>query len=400
MLNNERDFGFSPSRLLLTGHRPTDLYLDTYFTQRTSRTRLTMGVAPTAWYNDAGGWTLGLRLREDYLGRFERNEAWASVATGWGAPDGRLDANGQLRLRNPVRLRAPLWGQTIAAGYAEGRVSADVGVERRFRTSVTDSTLRALGVTLAWMTVTAPRYLDPGYWDDAQHLELALSGRWRSARRAWPWRAVAMAAAGLQGGDSVRAGAYGRFTAEAAVRHPLGRRWTAGTRLFAGAVVGQGVVRQRLLYVAGADPVERYGSPFLRSEGSIFASPGFYYHAPGGAGVRGVDPHVASSTALGGSLEIEYALRHTRGAGLFSRVVLAAFGDAALADGEADPDGAGVSGIADAGVGLRMDQRVGRTSFQLRFDVPLWVSRPAQAQDDGPSGPVGFRWLVSLVPAF
>jgi hypothetical protein len=146
--------------------------------------------------------------------------------------------------------------------------------------------------------------------------------------------------------------------------------------------------------------VERFASPFLRSEGSLFTSPDLRYHAPGGAGVRGLEPHLAASTALGASVEAEYALVRTVGDGLVNRIALAAFWDGALADGDLDDDGTGLSAVGDAGLGLRIDNRIGRTRFQLRADFPLWVSRPALAQDAGPDSPVGFRWLVSLVPSF
>ncbi|HET9726206.1 MAG TPA: hypothetical protein VFP28_04760, partial [Gemmatimonadales bacterium] len=79
MLNNQHAFGFRPRWLVLTPNRPTQTYLDTYFTRQVARDRATLGWSPTAWYNDAGGWTFGGRLREDYLGRFEQNEAWASL---------------------------------------------------------------------------------------------------------------------------------------------------------------------------------------------------------------------------------------------------------------------------------------------------------------------------------
>lgn len=399
MLDNQRVFGFRPERLLLAPHRPSDLYLDSYFTRRTSRSQLTMGIAPTAWYNDAGGWTLGLRLREDYLGRFERHEAWASVATGWSAPNGRVDANAQLRLRNPTWLRAALWEQTAAVGYVEGRLAADLGVERRLRASVVDSALRAVGLSLAWMAVTAPRYLDDGFWDDAGHAELTLSGRMQGSGGASQWRTRVTAAAGLQYGDAVDGGGYGRFTAEAAGRRALGRRLGVGGRFFGGAVAGRSVVAQRKLYLAGADPVERFSSPFLRSEGSLFTSPDLRYHAPGGAGVRGLDPHVSASTVLGASLEVEYALVKRMGDALFSRIALAAFGDAAFADGQVRSGTSGLDLVADAGLGLRIDHRIGRTRFQTRVDMPFWVSRPALTHDaDGDV--VGFRWLLSLVPSF
>jgi hypothetical protein len=35
----------------------------------------------------------------------------------------------------------------------------------------------------------------------------------------------------------------------------------------------------------------------------------------------------------------------------------------------------------------------------MRLEIPLWVSRPALAQDDA-GGALGFRWIISLMPSF
>ena len=68
MLDNRKKLGFQ-----LFGSRPVDNYLDTWFSTPVHRDRLSNGVLPAVWYNDAGGITLGLRSRSDYFGRFERD---------------------------------------------------------------------------------------------------------------------------------------------------------------------------------------------------------------------------------------------------------------------------------------------------------------------------------------
>ncbi|HSR15449.1 MAG TPA: hypothetical protein VLL51_06830, partial [Gemmatimonadales bacterium] len=79
-----------------------------------------------------------------------------------------------------------------------------------------------------------------------------------------------------------------------------------------------------------------------------------------------------------------------------------AFGDGALADGDVDEAAAGdLVTVADAGVGLRVDHRIGATSFQTRLDLPLWVSRPGLAQDTHPGADrFGWRWTFSFSPPF
>ena len=51
----------------------SEIYFHPYFSTRHRRDRMTVGFHPTLWYNDAGGVTLGVRSRDDYLGRFEQN---------------------------------------------------------------------------------------------------------------------------------------------------------------------------------------------------------------------------------------------------------------------------------------------------------------------------------------
>ena len=155
---------------------PPSRYLDTYFTRRSLRNAKTLGVAPTVWYNDAGGWTFGLRGRTDYLDRFDLNEAWLAVSSGWGTDSGRVNPDLRLVLRNPVRLRATGVTQRLGLRWGEGRAGADLAVEKTFRHSLADRVERAAGLSLAWVTVTAPVYVDTTQYDDAGTVELTATG--------------------------------------------------------------------------------------------------------------------------------------------------------------------------------------------------------------------------------
>ena len=96
MLNNRKRLGFSASSLVapVAG---SEIYFHRYFSTRSRRDRMTVGVQPTVWYNDAGGVTLGVRRRDDYFGRFEQNATWISRSTGWGSDDDVKD----LRFQDP-----------------------------------------------------------------------------------------------------------------------------------------------------------------------------------------------------------------------------------------------------------------------------------------------------------
>ncbi|MGH7702656.1 MAG: hypothetical protein ACREMO_06155, partial [Gemmatimonadales bacterium] len=163
------------------------------------------------------------------------------------------------------------------------------------------------------------------------------------------------------------------------------------------------LLKQRQVFLAGADPYQQLYTPFLRSRGAPLVGSDFNYHSPGGAGVRGLDSHLSGSQAYALGAELERQLFRRPSGGVFGLVNLAGFGDLALANGDV---GGGLSGgtlraVGDAGLGVRAEHRIGDTRFVTRFDFPLYVSRPLQAQDRGPgSNRFGFRWTFSFEPAF
>jgi len=88
---------------------------------------------------------------------------------------------------------------------------------------------------------------------------------------------------------------------------------------------------------------------------------------------------------------------------LFSRIALAAFTDLSHAiGGSAQPLlGDRIRFLGDAGVGLRAEHRIGDTRFMTRLDLPLFVSRPALAQDrEAGDDQLAFRWMFSFQPEF
>lgn len=402
MLNNRKKFGFRPGWLLLTPQRPRELYIDTYLARRSARDRVTVGLAPTIWYNDEGGWTFGWRLREDYLGRFELNELWGAFTTGWGTPELSNRVQGRLRLRNPVWLRGAGWSQEVVVALEEGRALGRVAVTRQFRSRVTDRTWRSIGIALQWLEVTEPDYTDPGYYDDAGTGEVTLTGRFARPSGPFPLELRADLAGGWawpKRGSAVQRAAYGRVTVAASGRSSAERTVSVGGRLYAGAVFGADPIpRQRRIPLGGADPYQRFDSPFLRSRGSLLS--GRRYHVPGGAGVRGLDPRLSGSHVLGAGTELELAVRKRPAPGLLGRVAVAAFADLAFADGDLDLGGGRLRSVGDAGLGLRVTHRLGDTRFMTRLDFPLWVSRPALAADTGPDRRFGFRWAVSFDPSW
>ncbi len=399
MLNNRRRFGGG----LLP---PMEMYLGGYFGRRSRRDALTLGVAPTAWYNQEGGWTLGLRGRTDYLGRFDLDEAYLTMSTGWSADPapGRVDVNASVRLSNPTWLRHPGLTEWIGGAWVEGRAAAGIGIEKSLQRSLADSAVRTVGLSLEWLTVRTPAYVDPAYYDDASTVELTGTGQVSGKAAGWHVSARASAAIGYMYPDRSAAAltdqAYVRGTLSATARRSIGSRSSFGARAYAGTALGPGaVVRQRRIYLAGSDPYEQFADPFLRSRGSIFRLDGVNYQSPGGADVRGLSPTLSAPQVYGVNVEVERSLLRA-GRGMVHGVSAALFLDGVLANGDLDTTGSNaMQAAADAGLGVRIQMQAGQAPFEIRFDVPLWVSVPTLAQDTGPGSRVfGFRWTFSLSP--
>ncbi len=410
MLNNRKLLGFSLPQSLAPSPG-ADFYFHRYFSTRARRERLTVGLQPVAWYNDAGGVTLGLRVRDDYLGRFEQNVTMVTGSTGWGVDDGAKDADFLLRVRNPVFLRAPNTSQTLDVYNVEGRFGTTATLERSRRSHLTFGPTWTRAVALQWVQPDDFRYLDRGYYDDAGTVEVAVSGGVATRTGGWQLDLRSSLAGGLAYNRNGLAASgradldpfYGRATVEGTARRPLGRRAGLAARLY-GAVAGgdDPAAKQRQVYVQGADPLERLLNPFLRSRGSLLEGHDVNYQLPGGGGVRGVDPRVSTRALVALNLEFERTMVSRPKSRLFSRVALAGFTDLAhaIGDGALSRPGAPLRFIGDAGVGLRAEHRIGNTRFVTRFDFPLWVSRPELAQDASAGDDrMAFRWVFSFQPA-
>jgi Peptidase family M1 domain len=409
MLDNRKSLGSGLRRLLLPAPG-TDVYFHRYFSTRSSRDRMTLGLHPVAWYNDAGGLTLGFRSRSDYLGRFEQNVALLSVGTGAGVDDGVNEVDFWLRARNPVRLRVAGLTETFDAFRVEGRYGAMLAVERSHRAHLASGPTWTQGLAIQWVHPDDFRFLDSGYYDDVGTVELTgstgvatHSGHWELGARATAGGGLAYNGAGLTAsGRSDLNSFYGRVTLETTARRPLGTRWNVAARAYAGYAGGSGLAaKQRQIYAQGADPLERLMNPFLRSRGSLLEGEDVNYQLPGGGGVRGIDPRLSTRSLVSLNAELERTLLTRPKARLFSRVSLAAFTD--LAHGIEKAADAAVTGrirfLGDAGLGLRAEHRIGDTEFVTRFDVPLWVSRPEVAQDRSRGdGKLAFRWVFSFEP--
>jgi hypothetical protein len=411
MLNNRRSLRFTLSSLVAP-YPGSEIYFHPYFSTRSRRDRMTVGFHPTLWYNDGGGVTLGVRQRDDYLGRFAQNVAFLTVATGWGAEDNQGDADFFVRLRNPAFLQAPNTSQTLELFDVEGRYGATLGLERQRQQHPGRGALRSRGLMIQWVHPHDFRYLDRGYYDDAGTVEVGLTNGVTGSSHGWRLGVRTSLAGGLlynrEGLDSTgRAGLdpfYFRGTFEGTARKALARGLDFGMRLFAGVAGGENdAVKQRQMYFQGADPLQQLGNPFLRSRGALLVGDDVRYHAPGGAGVRGADPRLSTASIVAVDLELERTVLARPRSGLFSRVGVALFGDLSHAIGGAAQASLNdrIRFLGDAGIGIRADHRIGDTRFVTRIDLPIWFSRPEVAHDRSPGDDeLAFRWVFSFQPAF
>jgi hypothetical protein len=408
MLNNRKRRGLLGWGAAARQH----LYLDRLFSQPTRRDRLTVGLIPTVWYNDFSGVVVGARMRTDYLGRFEQNDFYYTVDTRRldQAPTGDRKGVGlYAKLRNPTWLRAPRTAETLEAYSVEGRAGLAVSAERQTNTHRSFGAQTFAGAGVRWMVTTDTDYLDPAFWDDGGTVE---ASAWiRSRDKRGPWNLSERLtlsggveyrnrSVGLTTPDSYDAQPYGRLTGEATAR-----RWFGGTGLALRAYGGwvesaRRPLRQRQLFVAGADPYEQFGNPFLRSRGALLTGSDVHYLMPGGGGVRGLAPGTAATRVISLNGDLERAVLSRTNARLFREVRVAAFGDIALANGDVPRQGTtSASIVADGGVGLRISHCVGQTPFVTSFDFPMVVNRPRLAVDQR-SQEFAFRWVMSATMGF
>jgi peptidase M1-like protein len=405
MLNNRKRLG----GLFHLGSPPgADFYIHPYFATRSRRDRLTLGVQPLVWYNDAGGVTLGIRSRADYLGRFEENVGLLTRSTGWGADDGVHDWDFLVRAKNPVQLYAPNVSQTLDVYNVEGRYGATGTVEYSRRAHLTFGPTWTRTVSLQWVATDDFRYLDPGQYDPVSTVELQLGSRVQNRSGKWDLSLHTSVGGGLAyNRDGLAASGradldpfYFRGFLQSDANRTLGGNLLLSLRGYVGGATGQHTAaKQRQIYFQGADPLAQLYNPFLRSRGSLLMGDDFHYHDRGGGDIRGVDPRVSSSGLVALNVELEQTLMSKPSGGLFRRVAIAGFTDWGYGLGtEIQPlSGDRIRFLGDAGVGIRAEHTIGDTHFTTRFDFPLFVSRPELAQDrSSDDGKFEFRWTFGF----
>lgn len=407
MLNNRYRFTWLGKR-----SPPSSNYFDTWFTEKESRDKIERGFMPTVWYNDAGGITVGARARENYLGMFQENQLLLSYGLGGPGDDVHVqELDFFLRLKNPVWLRAPNQSQRFEAFRTEGRWGGLLGWETKRRDHLTFGPTRSFGVSLRMVDIDNTQFLDPQQYIDVGIAELMTEyglsnrvGKWQLGTKLSLGGGLVFDRDGLASVQADLDQFYFRGELEGTARRALSPKMAVAARVYGGVATGShAAAKQRQIYLSSSDPFAQLYNPFLRSEGSLLVLDDVPYQAPGGAGLRGADFRISNSALIAANLELERTVVTRQKSKLFSKVTVAAFGDAAQGIGGPDQvtTGAPLRFVADAGVGLRANHRIGQTSFMTRFDFPLYLSEPGYSRNDfAQDHEFDFRWLFSVQAAF
>ncbi|MCH8255400.1 MAG: hypothetical protein IID06_08615, partial [Gemmatimonadetes bacterium] len=125
---------------------------DTFFSEPAARDRKVISIAPTFWWNDASDATVGVRLRSNYMGRYDRTTLWLirGVSGFEEATSGDvLDI--YFKLENPLFLRDPRASQSLELWSQEGTVGARLEFSKAHRRSSSSPNVRNSGWTAQWV---------------------------------------------------------------------------------------------------------------------------------------------------------------------------------------------------------------------------------------------------------
>lgn len=392
--------------------------LDTFFSEPAEDDRTVVSVAPTLWWNDASDLTLGIRLRTNDMGRYNRWTVWVHRGVWDAVPslDGVEAATvGEsvdfyLRFRNPIWMRRPGATQSIEGWSRDGTIGGRVALGWEAQRSFATADVRRTEVSLLWVATRETRFLDRRLWENAGTVEAAAVREWDRPDGVAHERLRLEAQGGVvytPNTDPTSSGTYrgepfGRVTATASLRtEVLG--FGVGVRLFGGGYLGDDLpVLQRRIPINGADPYQNLRNPFVRTSGAPLVDPDIYYHTPGNLNLRAYRPDLGGRWGGAANIEVERDIVR-REEGVFRRLALVAFWDAAVVDTVAVASlvGRAYRALSDGGGGVRGWFHLGDVTFPVRVEFPLYVSAPFSAHNNRRGNDfVEFRWLVSVQPIF
>lgn len=355
-----------------------------------SRNQLVCSFFPLAWYNDAGGVTLGFQRRGNYMGSMKRAlvrigmPAFEAGDKGGGAE--RTDYGSvYFRIQDPIVFGRPWFGADLELFAGEGRALARGDYEWDLSPRPGTGSQRFIRAFSTLASVYDDTYLRNGRWTAPDHTlgewGLGLRGAGGGRESRWSWDLSG--AGGLTSLDQ----RYVKGSVELGLTRSLPANGRLEIRTVAAGAMGrdpetgdwetEAVPLERRAFLGGAGPFEALRNPFLRSAGAPLDEVGY---VPGGAGLRGVDPSWSNGGFV--ALNLDLATREIGFGPLGFRA--RAFTDWAFTPGlesrEVDMDLVATQEhdvLGDAGVGLELGWA--RSPIRLRVDFPLFLTDPALA---------------------
>ena len=380
---------------------------DTFVSEPSDPNRTIVSVAPTLWWNDMSDATVGVRIRSNDGGRYNRVRLW--LGRGVSGPLQTTDNQGVeyfLRLENPSFLGGGEASQLLESWWVEGTSGVRLVLAKSRVAEGSSTGSRGSGWFAQWVATPEVAFLDRSLWDNAGTVELGRFDDWDFGAWGGDWKVRLEYRGGMSyrrpGARTEPLEPFGRVKGAISLRKPIAG-FVIGVRAFAGFYVARDApVAQRGIALHGADPYETLRNPLVRTDGAPLVRDNVFYHSPGNGNIRGFRPGLGGRWLVAGNLELEkYIFQRT--SGVLRSASLVGFGDAALVDTLAVRSalGSAVTPLSNAGVGIRVGWHLGDIEFPLRLEFPLFVSEPTLANEKIPGRKrTSFRWLISLQPIF
>jgi|CXWL01.1.fsa_nt_gi hypothetical protein len=364
---------------------------------------------PDAWYNDAGGLTVGARLRTPRTERGDQHTLRLGWSTGLLSPRSQTikTLQASLTLENPFHLRGHDVEQRIELFRLDGRSGASVSIGQQER----------FGAALRWVAVHDDRFVANPTWEVGGTVELPMWLERHGTIGAWQTRARGTVTGGVEyrrPGDGIATRTrydmqpWGKLAFEATAHRALSDKLTLAIRAaHASLFSADPLLPQRRLYVAGADPYQQLANPFLRADGAplVRGEMAGHWHEAGGGNLRGFDPSLSTNHLTSVNVELVATILQPK-TQLLSRIALVGFGDAARLGGER-----GVGGpeslalrvpvrrmLVDVGAGLRFSHRLFGMKFESRLELPFYVNDSPWAASEPMDRVSATRWLIGIAP--
>jgi hypothetical protein len=369
------------------------------FLAQADRERPVLLYRPMAWYSDAGGANVGLRQRMSYLGWLDQFES-GIVAVTRDISDSELRHRLQVWVRNENPqlpfMRRPAIGWRYGVAVLDDVNRFEIG---RRRAKEAADRARFDDVAFTFTAIDRSRLL-PELWsrepfETALTADLDVGTRWLFGSAAGShWFVQPRFVVGV-----CRKCRYAKLEGSLGGISMPSEDSRIAARVYVGEALARGasdLPSQRSLLLSAEDPISSFNNHWWRPRGAILKRPGVHWLPLGGAALRGFDwIHATDRIA---ATNVELSKRVGDYAGAFGRV---SFWTSAFAEaGHTWFDSPQSRGqwLGDAGVGLNVRGRFYDQPITLRFDFPIYVSRPELAIDRGRSGSGRFapRWVMSF----